>query len=195
MARSLGASILVAASLVLASCSVVPDEPPRLESTGEGTAVRPDLALTAATAPRLSSDALDIYATDLPIEAGGSLPPDASGHLLHLHLFLVPTGGKTPIDPEASSASVRWIILAGGEVGIYGGGGLVVPETGMFGGGTTYEIRQATLELLASTPGFNDRLGPSRLSGTLSPPVDRELTGTIAAKIEEAVSRVRRGEE
>lgn len=189
-------TVFISLAVSTAACSVLPAEPPQLRSTGDNTAVRPKLTLTVATARSLDGDALDVYATDLPesVLAPGADLGDASGHLLHIHLFLVPTGGKTPIDPDASNASIRWTILARGEVGVYGGGGLVVPHVDSLTGRRTYEIRNATLEPLSRTPGFVDRLGASNLSGTIGAKADPALAGKVGARAEELLAIARESE-
>jgi hypothetical protein len=87
------------------------------------------------------------------------LPMD--GQIMHIHFFVRPRPGRTPIATTACSATVRHIVLSRGEIGVYTGGGFMLPRgtTGdhRFGG----SIDPATLRLSRSTEYFIDALGAS----------------------------------
>lgn len=128
----------------------------------------------ATLAPTLSSgwfqaadeNSADIYLTDLPREALTSheAMAGATGNIVHIRMLLRPRAGHTPIEPTALTAAVVHVVLAGGEIGVYRGGGFMTPSgsTGdrTFGG----SITGGSVQLGAATPGFADRLGPSQLT-------------------------------
>lgn len=111
----------------------------------------------------------DFYLTDLP-EGVWSLEQDlrdTSGVLLHITMFIEPKSGKTPIATTAVSGTVRCIVLAKGEVGVYGGGGFV-DISGSTGDATIdATLSRATLRPLRATPGFRDRLGACTLDASI----------------------------
>lgn len=111
----------------------------------------------------LSDFAPDVLAERLAMGADG--PP---GTFTHIHLFVEPKAGQTPIDFTATSATVRHVVFTGSSLGIYGGGGFLLPSDDV--GDTTLSgrIEQGTLKLLHAEPGFADRLGLAEISGRVS---------------------------
>lgn len=115
-------------------------------------------------------DSADMYMTDLPasVWTAGADVSNMSGVLVHVHMFLRPKAGKTPIEDTASTAVIRYVILAKGEIGVYGGGGFFVndgtPGDSKFSGG----VRNGSMRLVSATSGFVDRLGPCTFAGTIS---------------------------
>jgi len=146
-------------------------------------------------APRLSTSVYwnadtttaDIYLTDL---AGTDLDPSTPlaellGRIVHLHLFVVPLAGNTPIENSACSVTIRHIVMASGQVGVYSGGGFLNPtrvSDSEFGG----TIRGATLRLTSRTPGFADKLGPATME--LSYMANREVS--LAKRIGSRVNEI-----
>jgi hypothetical protein len=136
----------------------------------------------------------DIYLTDLPEELlrGGGDLSGVSGTVVHLHSFALPEAGKTPIASTATTAAVRVLVLAEGRAGLYAGGGFFRPDrekaTGKRFGGT---LRGATLYLSHATPGFNDLLGPSSLSGGFVASNDPELVASLQRVLDAANDAMR----
>ncbi|MBX3361520.1 MAG: hypothetical protein KF705_08800 [Phycisphaeraceae bacterium] len=131
----------------------------------------------------------DFYLTDLSedaLEVGSSLA-GVSGTITHVHLFAIPKAGKTPIDRTASTAAVRTLVIAQGHLGVYGGGGFMLPSgkpgDRSFGG----SISGASIRLTGTTPGFEDRIGAGEFSARLSTPLDQGTANRIAARLEELV--------
>jgi len=81
-------------------------------------------------------------------------------------MFLVPRAGRTPIATTAVTATVRCMVVANGQVGVYGGGGFFnksgTAGDDTFGGA----VNQASLYLLHASPSFNDLMGPCEYSGS-----------------------------
>lgn len=160
----------------------------RLEAIDGSGKVEPALR-TVVYAPQGDSGA-HIYLTDLPREflARGTDLSGVTGHLVHINMFLMPKPGKTPIDAQASNASIRWILIAEGQIGIYSGGGFVLPA-GKPGKNTfRARVRRATLKLDSYTDYFNDALGPTRLYASFRAPKDEAYTRLVDARFEEIVA-------
>ena len=104
----------------------------------------------------------DIYLTDLSdadLTAFFAVDADwssISGTILHIHLFLDPKPGKTPIEHTAATASIRYAIIANGEIGVYDGAGFMLPGSKPGKASISGTIRSAPLRLTRSTPRFND---------------------------------------
>lgn len=118
---------------------------------------------------------VNMYLTDMDASALRRLddpvnPP--SGNIVHVHLFLRPRAGSTPIDDTAVTATVNHAVLAQGEAGIYAGGGFFRPSSEA--GARTFvgSIEGGTLRLERSTPRFRDLLGASTLSATTRAALD-----------------------
>lgn len=127
----------------------------------------------------------DFYLTDLPPELWR---PDAnlagaSGTIVHMHLFLPPAAGRVPMGENASNLNIRYIVIAGGEVGVYAGGGFLYLKgspMGRHAGGT---FNRASMRLIRDTPMFNDILGAAHLSGSFDATKQEESATILAAKV------------
>lgn len=127
-------------------------------------------------------NSMDIYLTDLPERVwkqGGDIS-DVSGQMVHIHMFMRPKAGATPIATTASTASVRWLVLSNGRVGVYGGGGFFVPSGDNGDADISGTLTDATLRLVHSTAGFADRLGPSLLSMNVDGVRDEATAAALA---------------
>ena len=148
-------------ALALPACGAKTKADARLVSAQFPVDLAPDLT-TRVYSPRNDSSA-DIYLTDLDQQAltrALADPADpTTGTIVHLHMFVRPRPGKTPIDATALSATVRYLVLARGQAGVYDGGGFLLPE-GTPGRETfSASVPSATVRLAALTPAFVDRVG------------------------------------
>lgn len=128
------------------------------------------------------TSAVDFYLSDLPPEVwsrGGDVSAHA-GSIIHIHMFVAPRAGSTPIATSASSATVRWLVLAGGRVGLYGGGGFFT-KSGEIGDATLGgRIDHASMRPLRASPGFDDKLGPCWLSASFDAEMNGDEVATMA---------------
>ncbi len=181
--------VLVLALLAAGGCGFSRSGgPARLQSLQNANALEASLP-TRIYAAR-DADTADIYMTDLPssVWESGADVSDMSGTLVHVRMFIRPRAGRTPIADTASTATIRVMVLAKGEIGVYGGGGFFVnsgnPGKERFRGG----VRDAALRLVSSTSGFVDRLGACAFTGEVSgsrdpaaaEAIERALTALIA---------------
>lgn len=124
----------------------------------------------------------DFYMTDLPLEVftQGRDVSDAAGIVIHVRQFILPKAGRTPIAATASTASVRVLVLAKGDIGVYGGGGFL--QNGDAPGERTMSasISEASLRLIRRTAGFEDRLVNATFSGSFSATKDEPASDAIA---------------
>lgn len=129
----------------------------------------------------------DIYLTDLPDEAftmtngqPALLTGGYSGTLMHIGVFLIPKAGQTPIDYNATNTTITTIVINGQSHGQYGGGGFLLPSgtpgDATFGG----PIRHATMQYIAGTGDFSDRIGFGELEGRVSARHDNDKAAIIA---------------
>lgn len=112
----------------------------------------------------------------------------SEGHVVHLDLLWVPQPGTTPMDSQATNASIRYIVIAGDEVGIYGGAGFAVPHGQIGQNSLSISLRDASLTLIDSTDGFHDLLSPARLSGSFTATLDVQQTRQIHHAVSQIVS-------
>ena len=183
---------LLAAALLATGCGrVFTASGMRFQSIDQGTMLNPPVVSAGYRAEDAST--AEFYLSDIPLRelTQAESFEDLSGTIVHIHLFIRPKPGKTPIEPTASSATVQAIVLSRGEVGLYGGGGFMLPS-GTPGDDTLGgSIRSGSVRLLAATSGFADRLGAASLSIGLSAPRDEAATGAMAHLFEEAASLAR----
>jgi hypothetical protein len=110
------------------------------------------------------------------------------GIVVHLDLLWVPEPGSTPMDRSATNVSIRFVVFADGEVGVYGGAGFAIPD-GKAGATTLgLELRDASLTLLDSTDGFVDLLSPARLTGTVSARLNEKRTHQMLYAVSQLVT-------
>ncbi len=183
---SLAASFATSLAL-LAGCS-------RVSNTLETVSIRSGSVLRTDAATRAFSaqdrNTADFYLTDLPLAAADAKADLASltGTLVHVHLFVRPQPGETPIADEACSFTVRQAVFANGQFGVYSGGGFFTPakDLGESTNGGTF--RGATLRLTHSTPGFDDRLGPSEMNGSFRAGRDDVSSAAWASLLSRAIA-------
>lgn len=162
----------------------------------EGAAVL-EPALRTACYKQVDDHTADLYFSDLPADRLADPSDDlsdAAGSIVHIHYFLEPSPGDTPIDVTACNVTVRHVVIAPVTAaeerqgrrrvaGEYGGGGFFYP-VGVNGddvfGGT---MREGTHRLIASTPGFKDVLGPASIGGKMLAARDEVLADAIAARM------------
>ena len=176
-------TILLAVATLAASCAGLAGARASLvfESTSQPHALAPAFTTRVFTARSLNS--ADIFLTDIDDLA----TPDAhaermTGNILHVHMFLYPKAGRTPIDFTASNATITHVVLADGAYGVYSGGGFLLPARKPTKGSTFKgRIADATLKPTIATDAFADRLGWNELSGRISATRDDQRAGDIRA--------------
>ncbi len=149
-----------------------------LESSAGDTSLSP--AFQTAVFRAEDHNSVHIYLTDVPALASDTPPANPTGNLLHIHMFLYPQAGKTPIDFTASNCTITHVVLAEGAIGVYRGGGFLLPSgrpSRSFGG----RLADATLRPASATPAFRDLLGWSELTGRVNARRDAEQADRLAA--------------
>jgi len=139
----------------------------------------------------------DIYLTDLSDQdLTAFFAPNAdwsaiSGTLVHIHLFLDPKPGKTPIESTAASASIRYGIIAGGEIGIYDGAGFMLtgskPGKKSIGG----TIRSAPLRLTRRTPKFIDLFEAAKIDIEFSAKLNDSTAPELHARLDAMAAKAK----
>jgi hypothetical protein len=165
-------------------------------------------ALRTACYRRIDSNTADLYFSDIAesrLTDSADELSDAAGSILHIHYFLVPSPGNTPIDDTACNVTIRHVIFAphsgassGSDpaphepfqaFGIYGGGGFFYPsgEVGdaTFGG----SMHEGTHRLLHASQGFIDLLGPSAIDGDFEAVRDDGAAAAIQTRIDQFMRR------
>lgn len=139
----------------------------RLESVQ--TSAKLEARLSTAAYVEADEYAADIYLTDL---SPADLLPEADlkgtwGQFIHVHLFIEPNAGDTPISRDACTAIVRHFVISDGQIGLYGGGGFMQPSGKPGDSSMSGSLADATMKPITHTPGFVDRLGSSVFSGSV----------------------------
>lgn len=108
-----------------------------------------------------------------------------SAQAISIHYLWEPWPGRTPVNPEATNLMIRHVVIAGDEVGVYGGGGFGWPSGTPGETNFGIDIAGSNVSLLDSTPGFRDLLTPAVVSGDIAAALDAE--GTI--RLRDAISQ------
>lgn len=181
--------MLVAAALTSA-CS-----PLMLSSAPASLEVRGDAALLAPrwlTAVYTSNDMnnADVYLSDLPLDVLAAEDPAAldsyAGSIIHIHYFLTPQAGRTPIDARAANTTIQHLVLVPnpegglGFAGLYGGGGFLLPTDPPGKSSFSGSIGAGSHALLLAGPGFQDRLGHAVIEGAIDARRNDEACAAIA---------------
>ncbi len=139
----------------------------------------------------------DIYLTDLSDQqltaffAQGADWSQISGTLVHIHLFLDPKPGKTPIEHTAANASIRYSIITQGQIGIYDGAGFMLPGSKPGNDTISGTILSAPLRLTRSTDSFADLFGAAKLDLEFSAPIDHEAAPELEARIDALAAKTK----
>ena len=191
MRRAAGVAILVSA-ILFSGCAG--QNRITVQSVREAIADTPTLPTSVYGTE--DGNTADLYLTDLPASAldPGAPLTGVSGRLAHLHLFVAPKAGSTPIAASACSVTIRYIVIADGHVGVYAGGGFLLPRSGV--GDESFEgrVSEATLRLSGKTEGFSDRLGPCTMNAQLSAQRDEAAARRIGARVDDLVRSVPKAE-
>lgn len=158
----------------------------RAESLGRDP-VFLDGDFTTSVYAKLNSTETSFFLTDVPIVdlLAGNI---STGMVVHLDLLWLPSAGATPMDSSATNVSIRYVVFAEGEVGIYGGAGFAMPHGTVGEGTVSLSLRDASLTLLDSTDGFLDLLSPARLTGKLTANLDRNQSQRMAWAVNQIVT-------
>ncbi len=187
-----GPWILLLTWLLLSACTGGPGfgrAGYELRSIVDPVVMRPHL--TTSVYAYEDENTADIYLTDLTPEQirrvrAGSLP---AGNIAHIHVFIRPRAGQTPIDPTAMTATVTHAVLAGEAVGVYAGGGFFQPtsETGdrVYAG----TLSGATLRLERASDGFRDLLGATTLHARVRARLDPAQAEALRIAMRACMSR------
>lgn len=120
------------------------------------------------------------------------------GQVVRVDLLWVPKPGATPMDSSATNASIRYVIVADGELGVYAGAGFAVPEGDANGRSLTVHLRDGSLDLLQSTDGFVDLLSPATLTGSFTATHNdqraRQLSAAVRRLVNDALGSNRRAD-
>ena len=125
-----------------------------------------------------------IYLSDVPLEA--LLDPAVdTAQVVHIEILWRAVPGQTPVENEATNASIRHVILVEGQVGIYGGAGFVSVSGKTGAKRLRISTEGATMALLDATEGFEDLLSPAEYEGDVVAINDEAM----ALRIRQAVAQ------
>lgn len=185
MKRATPAAMLAAAMMLPAGCATIGfGGSPTLEVSSDisGAVLTPEWR--TAVYRFADFNTADIYLSDLPLRTIASEDladlDNAAGSVMHIRYFLAPKAGRTPISFDASNIIIRHLVFAPATAGLYGGGGFMLPRDDA--GDPTFEgrVRNATMRLVESGPGFADRLGAARVDGFVSAALDDAAANAVA---------------
>lgn len=109
-----------------------------------------------------------------------------------IRLFWEPFAGYTPVDPQATNATVQYVVFAsapsgagkrGHQVGIYSGAGFVYPDDTPGDPTLTGGLWQASVRLTDRSRRYTDQLGASVLEGSFSAKRNPEKVQQILHRI------------
>jgi len=121
----------------------------------------------------------DIWLTDIPIDNLRSGDID-KGQIIHLQIMWTPTAGKTPLASTSTNLVIKHIIIADGQMGVYGGGGYCIPR-GTPSTGLDVYVEEATIALQDHSTQFADLLTPATMIGNVRSTPDDRTAKLIAA--------------
>ena len=109
---------------------------------------------------------------------------DAPTQAVHIHMHWEPRAGRTPIDANATNATIRYLVFTGEGAGVYSGSGFLFPRSDA--GDNTFrgELRETAMRLADASPNFNDRLGLARATGGFSAKLDEPATNRLLRQIQ-----------
>jgi hypothetical protein len=125
--------------------------------------------------------------SDVPLEL--LLSGEAKrANVVHLDLLWLPKPGATPMDSSATDVSIRYVVFADGEVGVYGGAGFALPDGTPGAARLGLVVKDASLTLMESTDGFVDLLSPVRVTGSVSARLNEKRTREMLFAVSQLVT-------
>jgi hypothetical protein len=178
----------LAAALLLGGCAVGGTVHTR--STAQSAALAPAIRYVASRP--LGPGQIDLFLTDLSLDELDPTTPldELNGSIIHVQMFIRPKASKTPIDSTATNATVRHVVLSAGAIGVYSGGGFILPKSSKKATTFRAKMRGASLVLTDHTANFSDPLGPSTMTLSVRAPHDEALAALIAARLDQTLQRV-----
>lgn len=122
---------------------------------------------------------------------------DGDGDLAHatqaaiLRMHWKPRAGRTPLDENASNATIQYLILSGTqhqEVGIYSGAGYFFPVDTPGDEFLAGNLLQATVLMTDRSANFVDLLGQANMQGSLSARLDHDATERLVRQLTKLAS-------
>ena len=95
-------------------------------------------------------------------------PAEQPTEAMTIRMLWRPRAARTPLDPDATNATIRYVIFTGnrpGQVSIYSGAGYLYPKGRLGGSRLGVSLWQANLRWMEASEGFEDRIGRARLTG------------------------------
>ena len=183
---------LLLACLALAGCYSVQWPWTTTELTTSGLTDNPVKVTTAPAEAwyMIEPAQVSYYASDIPVEqlAAATADTKLNGQIVNVQIMWEPKPGMTPLEPTTTNASIRLVVFAEGEVGVYGGGGFAwlrgAPEDGDMG----LLITGSNLSLIARTKGFVDLLSPAEMLGTVQARMDEAKALGVRRAASQAVT-------
>lgn len=184
---------LALAGATISSCSplILSSAPASIEIHSNQASLTPDWLTAVYTSP--DQNTADVYLSDLPIDLLTAEDPAAldahAGNIVHLHYFLTPKAGRTPIDANAANVTIQHLVLVPnpqgglGFAGLYGGGGFLLPTDEPGSRTFSGRIREGSHRLLRAGPGFTDRLGHAVIEGAIAARKDDGACAAIARNL------------
>jgi hypothetical protein len=112
----------------------------------------------------------------------------SAGQFVHVEVLWTPIAGRTAVDQSALNCSVRHVIFANGEWGVYGGAGLARLSSSPGASSISVSIPEASLTLLESSASFADPLTPAYLTGRFTARLDEKLAQQLVLAASQAVT-------
>jgi hypothetical protein len=181
--------MVVLALVLLGGCASSPAHA-QLSTRSLGAApVVLDSSYTTAVYGEPAGGVASILLTDVPLESllGGTV---RDGQIVHIELLWLPLAGRTPMDSTATNASIHFVVISGGEVGVYGGAGFVMPHDAPGHAVLDLDLYDATLGLLEGTEGFVDPLTPAQMTGSVAAVHDPAATRRLYVAASQFVTNV-----
>ena len=135
----------------------------------------------------LNTTEISFFLTDIPLDdlLAGEI---TTGMVVHVNLLWKPSAGKTPMDTSATNVTIRYIVFADGELGLYGGAGFALPKGEPGEQTMSLVLRDASITLLDATDGFVDLLSPGRLTGRITAELDERRARQMAYAVNQLVT-------
>ncbi|TVQ75906.1 MAG: hypothetical protein EA380_09790 [Phycisphaeraceae bacterium] len=181
--RIAAGALLIVALLVLPACqSWGGGRSSGVTLTAGDNSAQLQPVFTTRVYTKIDPNTVHLYLTDIDdLATATSSGVGLTGNVLHIHMFIRPRAGRTPIAFTASNATITHVVIAEGAYGIYSGGGFFLPSGAPGRATFAGRIRDATLRPIGATSGFADLLGWTTLSGNIAARQDDHRADQISA--------------
>ena len=119
-------------------------------------------------------------------------PAEQPSQAMVIRMLWSPRAARTPVDPDATNATIRYVVFSGmekGQIGIYEGAGYLYPVGRVGRGRLEFGLWQANLRWADSGEDYVDHIGRARVTGRFTVRRDDHSMSQVLRQLNVLITR------